>query len=142
MLFLLLQRLIVGLDKLANLVRHTEQFFPLLAVQGNGEAAQSVHGEPALLTHFQEHRPASGGLLQCFIFSAQAFELCFHFFFRCHSIQTSVHTSHTTPERPCYAGISPTCQSLKPSFSISTASCWTANPFIGPVGPNCWRVWG
>src|SRR5512140_2672297 len=42
MLFLLFQRLVVLLDKLADLVRHGQQLLPLFAIQSHGEASHSI----------------------------------------------------------------------------------------------------
>src|ERR1035437_8527810 len=47
-LFLLFQRLVVLLDKFADLVRHGQQFLPLLPIQGHGKAPHSIDRKRSL----------------------------------------------------------------------------------------------
>src|SRR5262249_35575475 len=52
-LFFLLEAPVVVFDELADLVRHVQQLVPLLAVEGDGEPSEPVHGKRALLAHLE-----------------------------------------------------------------------------------------
>jgi hypothetical protein len=80
---LLFQGSVIFADETADLLGHPHQFFPLLAIERNGEASEPVNGEPALLADFHGNL-APSGLLEGLILSTQSFNLGLQFFFRCH----------------------------------------------------------
>ena len=66
-------------DELADFVGLVEERCPLLLVQGNREASQSVDGHTTLGADF-ERDAARPALFQQLVFSAQAIQLCLQIF--------------------------------------------------------------
>src|SRR5579872_6704924 len=71
-LFLLLEQVIVFLDEPADLVGHSQELLPLLAVQGDGKAAQPIDGKGAFLADLHSHLAARP--LERLVFGAEAFQ--------------------------------------------------------------------
>src|SRR5688572_27666646 len=79
LLLLPLELVLVLLDELADLVRHPEQAVPLLRVEGDGEASESVDADAALLTDLERACPFAGGL-QLLVLGTELFEFGLEFF--------------------------------------------------------------
>jgi hypothetical protein len=77
-LFFFLEEMIVLLDEATDLLRHAEEFFPLLPVEGDGKASQAIDGKGAFFADFERHLPA--GPLQVFNFGAKPFVFCSQIF--------------------------------------------------------------
>src|SRR5215203_1729690 len=65
---------LVVLDEGTNLVGHRQELCPLLFIQGDREASESIHGDAALLAHLQAHT-ASALALERFVLGLQPLQL-------------------------------------------------------------------
>src|SRR5713226_6060849 len=70
-----LQARLVRADERADILRHLEEFQPLIPIERHREASETVDRDAALFAHLERHA-ATGGMFQLCVFGAEPFELC------------------------------------------------------------------